>query len=166
MKLKVESSAGPESSQGIGGSNFSPPSRGRPLVDVFREARWINPERVRVYSRLLCASYFALIVLWLALRPGGVTATFYPVGGDFPPFWTASFVALGGHPAAVYDHPTLKAVEKAVLGAQYPGYQPFEYPPVFLTMVLPLALLPYNAALIVWSVVGLAGYLIVMCKIV
>ena len=100
------------------------------------------------------------------LRPGGVLATFYPVGGDFPPFWTASSLALGGHSAAVYDHPKVAAVEKAVLGDRYPGYQPFEYPPVFLVMVLPLSLLPYNAALIVWTVVGLAAYLIVMWKIV
>jgi len=163
--MKVEIDTGPASSQGAAG-RFSPPNGGRAFVDVFRDARWINLERVRVYSRLLCTSYLALIVLWLVLRPGGVLATFYPVGGDFPPFWTASFVALGGHPAAVYDHPTLKAVEKSVLGAQYPGYQPFEYPPVFLAMVLPLALLPYNAALIVWTVVGLAAYLIVMWKIV
>ena len=165
--MKVEVSAGPPSSQGAAGSSgFSPPNRGRAFVDTFREARWINPERVRVYSRLLCACYLALFVLWLVLRPGGVLATLSPVGGDFPPFWTASSLALDGHPAAVYDHPKLAAVEKAVLGNRFPGYQPFEYPPVFLAMVLPLSLLSYNAALIAWTLVGLAAYLIVMWKIV
>ena len=36
---------------------------------------------------------------------------------------------------------------------------------MFLAIVLPLALLPYNGALIVWTLVGLAAYLIVMWKI-
>ena len=36
------------------------------------------------------------------------------------------------------------------------------YPPMFLVIMLPLALLPYNGALIVWTLVGLAVYLTMM----
>jgi alpha-1,2-mannosyltransferase len=164
--MKVEISAGSASSQGAAGSSgFSPPNRAQRFVEIFREARWINPERVRVYSRMLCACYLALFVLWLVLRPGGVLATLYPVGGDFPPFWAASSVALGGHPAAVYDNAKLDAAEKAVLGDKYPGYQPFPYPPMFLAIVLPLSILPYNGALILWTLVGTAAYLTVIWKV-
>ncbi len=114
---------------------------------------------------MLCACYLVVFVIWLVLRPGGVMEKFHPVGGDFPPFWAASSVAVQGRPAAVYDHATLAAAEMATLGDKAPGYQPFDYPPVFLAIVLPLSLLPYNGSLIVWTLVGLTAYLIVMWKI-
>ncbi len=164
--MKVEINAGTASSPGAAGSNgLSSPNRARALVDSFREAHWINSHRARVYPRLLCASYLAVFVVWLVLRPGGTLATLHPVGGDFPPFWAASSLTLGGHPAAVYDHATLYAAEKAVLGDKDPGYQRFEYPPMFLAMLLPLSLLPYSGALIVWTLLGVAAYLTVMWKI-
>ncbi|HKN12354.1 MAG TPA: glycosyltransferase family 87 protein [Candidatus Binatus sp.] len=164
--VKVEINAGTPSSPGAAGSNgFSSPNRARSFVDSLREARWINPYRARVYPRLLCASYLAVFVVWLVLRPGGALATLHPVGGDFPPFWAASSLTIGGHPAAVYDHAKLYAAEKAVLGDKDPGYQPFVYPPMFLVIVLPLSILPYNDALILWTLVGLAAYLTVMWKI-
>jgi alpha-1,2-mannosyltransferase len=165
--MKVEISAGSASSQGAPGSNgSSPPNRARGLVEIFREARWINPERVRVYSRLLCVCYLALLVLWLVLRPGGVLATLQPVGGDFPPFYSASSLALRGDPAAVYDQAKMSAAEKATLGDKSPGFQRFEYPPMFLAIILPLAILPYSGALIVWTIVGLAAYLGMVSRIV
>src|SRR5208282_4631197 len=142
------------------------PNRARAFVDSFREARWINLERVRVYPRLLCAFYFALFVGWLVLRPGGVLATLHPVGADFVKCWAASSLALSGHPAAVYDHAALAAAEKAAIGGKDPGYQMFDYPPMFLAAVLPLSLLRYDGSLLVWTLVGLAAYLIVMWKIV
>src|SRR5271156_3835131 len=146
--MKVEINAGPASSQGAAGSNGASSSkRARMFVDAFREARWITFVRVRVYPRLLCACYLAVFVCWLVLRPGGVLATLYPVGGDFPPFWAASSLAIGGHPAAVYDNAKLDATEKAVLGDKDPGYLPFPYPPTYLVIALPLAMLSYNSAL-------------------
>src|SRR5580704_17890664 len=163
--MKVEISTVPESSRGAPGSNGgSPPNRTR-AVDALREARWINSERVHVYPRLLCACYLLLFVCWLVLRPGGILATLQPVGGDFPPYWAASSLALRRHPAAVYDHPKLDAVERDVMGDKGHAYQPFLYPPVFLVMVLPLSLLPYNASLVVWTLVGLAAYVSVVRKI-
>ncbi len=166
MKMKVGINADPASSQGAAGSSgFSSPNRARAFVDSFRVARWINPERARVYPRLLCAAYLALFIGWLVLRPGGVMATLHPVGADFPKCWAASSLALRGHPAAVYNHATLAAAEKAALGGKDPGYEMFDYPPMFLAIVLPLSLLPYDSSLLVWTLIGMAAYLIVMWKI-
>jgi alpha-1,2-mannosyltransferase len=114
----------------------------------------------------MCACYLALFVAWLVLRPGGVMATLQPIGGDFPPYYASASLALRGDPAAVYDRAKLSAAEKATLGAKAPGFQRFEYPPMFLTIILPLALLPYSGALIVWTIVGLAAYLIMVSRIV
>jgi alpha-1,2-mannosyltransferase len=139
--------------------------KARAFLDLFREARWINAERVRGYSRLLCACYLVVFVGWLVLRPGGIRATLHPVGADFPKCWAASRLALHGHPASVYDHATIEAAEKAAVGDKDPGYEMFDYPPTFLAMVLPLSLLPYEGALIAWTLAGLAAYLFVMWKI-
>jgi len=164
--MKVEINAGPASSPGAAGSNGALSSKWvRAFVDAFREARWITLERVRVYPRLLCACYLAVFVCWLVLRSGGVLATLYPVGGDFPPFWAASSLALGGHPASVYDNAKLDAAEKAVLGDKDPGYLPFPYPPMFLVIALPLSLLSYNGSLILWTLVGMSAYLTMIWKI-
>jgi len=139
--------------------------RSRVFTGVFREARWINSDRVRVYPKLLFASYLVVFVGWLVLRPGGVHATLHPVGGDFPKCWAASAMARAGHPASVYDRDTLTAAEKAAVGDKDPGYEMFDYPPMFLALVLPLSLLPYKSALLVWTLAGLAAYLFVLWRI-
>jgi alpha-1,2-mannosyltransferase len=110
--------------------------------------------------------YLALFVAWLVLRPGGVMATLQPIGGDFSPYWSSASMALGGDPAGVYDRAKLSSAEKATLGAKSPGFQRFQYPPMFLAMILPLALLPYSGAMVVWTLVGLAAYLSMVSKIV
>ena len=162
MKLGMD--AAPKLNLSIGSAGNSSPTR-RGFLDTLRAARWINAERVRVYSKILCACYLVVFLIWLVSRPGGVSATLQPVGGDFPPYWSASSLALEGKPAAIYSHPKLYAVEKAILGDKDPGYQPFLYPPVFLFIVLPLSLLPYNFSLIAWTLFGVALYLIVVRKI-
>jgi len=165
--IVVGGDSGAASSPGVAGPNGSPSQgRVRAFVDTFRDARWLNAERVRGYSRLLCACYVALFAAWLVFRPGGIRTTLAPVGGDFPPYYSASSLALRGDPAAVYDRTKLSAAEKATLGAKSPGFQRFEYPPMFLTIIFPLAILPYSGALIVWTLVGLAAYLSMVGKIV
>jgi alpha-1,2-mannosyltransferase len=164
VKMKVESNADPVSHQGS--SQVQSRNRWRTFVEAFRDARWINPARVRVYPKLLCAFYLAVLALWLVMRPGGVLAMLEPIGGDFPPFWAASSMALPGNPAAVYNPAALSAAEKAALGEHASGYQGFEYPPMFLAIVLSLSMLPYSGALIVWTLMGLTAYLIVIWKTV
>ncbi len=82
-----------------------------------------------------------------------------PLAGDFPLFYAASYLALAGEPAAVYQHPRLGAVEKTLTGT---GPHPWPYPPMGLLVVLPLALLPYLAALGGWLAVTLSAYLLVL----
>jgi len=144
----------------------SSPSRARAFIDAFREARWLNADRVRGYSRLMCVCYLAVFVAWLVLRPGGVMATLQPIGGDFPPYWSSASMALHGDPAGVYDRAKLSAAEKATLGDKAPGFQRFQYPPMFLAMILPLALLPYSGAMVVWTLVGVTAYLSMIRKVV
>src|SRR5208283_3316850 len=72
-----------------------------------------------------------------------------PVGSDFVTFWAASKVAITRGPAAVFSLDEIYPVEKEVIGAEI-SPKHWNYPPTFLLLVLPLALLPYAAAFICW----------------
>ena len=95
--------------------------------------------------------YLALgmISSWSIEPPRLVNDGGKPVGRDFLAFWSASALALGGAPAAAYDLAALHGVQVASVGADIDPV-PWHYPPTFLLLVLPLALLPYLAALVLW----------------
>ena len=86
-----------------------------------------------------------------------------PFGGDFSYYWVASQLALAGHPAAVYDPVRLHAALAALFGLDI--HLHFFYPPSFLLVVLPFALLPYHASLAVWLLTTFAAYLWVIRRI-
>ena len=86
-----------------------------------------------------------------------------PAGADFALFWTASYLTLHGETAALYDHAYLGQREKELTGL--PEGLAWHYPPIFLLIVLPLALLPYHASLVAWLSITLAGYLLVLRRI-
>lgn len=135
----------------------------RGLIDCFKHARWLNRKRVRVYPRLFLP-LIALMLLPFLHWGGGKGGTVRPFGLDFPKCWAASSVALGGHPADVYDNAKMWRAEKAAFGGEDPGFEKFDYPPTFLLMVLPLSLIPYNWSLLIWTVLGLSLYLSVLYK--
>jgi hypothetical protein len=71
-----------------------------------------------------------------------------PIGADFTAFYAASSLALAGHPSGVYNFSLLRHEEKAIFHTDVA--LPWIYPPSFLLVVLPVALLPYLIALAVW----------------
>ena len=77
---------------------------------------------------------------------------------DFTAFYAAAVLAAGGHGMAVYDPALLYQAERAV-ALQNPAfaYNCFLYPPIALVLLRPLALLPYPAALAIWTIVQLAA---------
>ncbi len=138
-------------------SNFSrAPPPALTGLDALRRADWLTGERAAAYGRILFWTSFAIAVVWIALSHGGVDPIGRPLGADFMSFWTASRLALGGHPAAAYDVGAHHAAQTAVFGRDV-GYAAFFYPPMFLILCLPLGLLPYLASLAVWlAATGLA----------
>jgi hypothetical protein len=97
-----------------------------------------------------------LLVAWIALSRGGVDVTAKPLGTDFICFWTSSQMALHGHPASAYDTAASIAAQRRAFPTIDPGYTAFFYPPTFLLVCLPLALLPYLWSLALWLGAGLA----------
>lgn len=114
---------------------------------------------------LLSTIYLAsgLASAWRIDGPGLVGAGL-PLGRDFVAFWSASALALSGAPEAVFDLARLHAAEIAAVGAPVPTTA-WHYPPTFLLAVLPLAELPYVAALALWLVAPLAAFWFVLRRL-
>lgn len=77
---------------------------------------------------------------------------------DFISFWAAGRLVLSGDVLGAYDIDTHRAVQLAIV--EFDGLLPFAYPPLFLFLVIPFALLPYSIAAIVWVAISLALYLL------
>ncbi len=89
----------------------------------------------------------------------------HPIGADFIDLWSASWLTLHGAPAAVYGVARLWSVERSTLVDPAAGFGGFYYPPMYLLIILPLALLPYVWSLIAWTAATFAAYLGVMWRI-
>jgi alpha-1,2-mannosyltransferase len=130
----------------------------RSLIAELRDADWLTPERARAWCRILAAMFLVATVLVLALSRNGLDPLGNPLGTDFVSFWSASRLALDGQAAAVYEPAAHLAAQRALFPALQPSfYYAFFYPPSFLLICLPLALLPYSAALLVWLSTGFAA---------
>ena len=66
-----------------------------------------------------------------------------PLGTDFANVYAAGTFVLEGRPAAPFDSPSQHAREKEIFGADTPFYG-WHYPPFFLFVAAPLALMPYR----------------------
>jgi hypothetical protein len=124
---------------------------------VLSRADWLTARRARAWGWLLLAVTILIAAGWIAASHGGLDPTGKPLGTDFTSFWTASRLALAGSPQAVYDVAAHRAQQAALFGHDT-GYAAFFYPPMFLLLCLPLAGLPYLAALAAWLVATGALY--------
>lgn len=124
----------------------------------FRDAQWVSAQRIRLYCSIFLIVAFAVLGGLLVTSHQGIDWHGKPLGTDFVSFWSASDVALQGHPADVYGVEAHKVSQLRLFPqiAHY-GYSAFFYPPTFLLICLPLAVLPYFYALCLWlSVTGYA----------
>lgn len=114
-------------------------------IDAIRRADWLNGLRGRVYS-LMGVIAFAVITVWIW---GRFMAAPDGMGGDFLSFYAASKLALSGQAASVWN-PDIHAVAEHAALKGSGGYLAFFYPPPYLLICWPLALLPYGWAALLW----------------
>lgn len=138
---------------------------GSSILDFFRDAPWLTRRRLVVYPKLFLAVYLVSAVVWILRSKGLVDPAGHPIGADFIDPWSASWLTLHGSPSAVYDVARLWSVERSAVAYPAVGFAGFHYPPTYLLIVLPLAILPYVWSLLIWSVATLAAYLAVMWAI-
>lgn len=137
------------------------------IMLALREAPWLGAGRASAWAGILAAlSIFIALALVGLTHGGGVPDPWgRPLAADFTSFWTAGGLALQGMPASAWDPVAHAAAQSASFGPEAgygADYYAFFYPPPFLLICLPLALLPYGAALTVWFVATGTAYFVVM----
>ena len=135
------------------------------LLHQLREALWLDPSRALACARVLAwASVLSVAALMLLTRGGNMPDPWgRPLAPDFVSFWTAGKLALAGAPGSVWD-PVMHAAAEVVTFPPAAGYNKayyaFFYPPPFLLICLPLALLPYGIAVTMWLATTGAAYIV------
>jgi alpha-1,2-mannosyltransferase len=101
-------------------------------------------------------------IAWIALSRNGIDPSGKPLGTDFLSFWAASKIALSGPAKNVYAVDLHYAAQQSAFPGAEISYAAYFYPPVFLLICFPLALLPYFVSLAVWlAVTGYAYWRVV-----
>ncbi|MFO1029199.1 MAG: glycosyltransferase family 87 protein [Acetobacteraceae bacterium] len=117
---------------------------------------WLEWERARAYAVIAACGWIALLVLIIRSLRDGVDAQGHLLGGDFVSFWAASRLVMTGWAADAY----VQSVHYlAQLASSATDVQAFFYPPTYLLLCAPLALLPYFPALIVFQAATGGAYL-------
>jgi alpha-1,2-mannosyltransferase len=136
------------------------------LGSVLRDGAWINAARVTAYSIILLVVFTIVGAAWVWQSNGLIDPQGTPFGSDFISFWAASSLTLDGQPAAAYRLVQHHAAEQAAVGHAAIPYFAFFYPPIFLLICWPLALLPYAWALLAWLLATGSAYFCVLRRIV
>jgi len=76
---------------------------------------------------------------------------------DFTAFWAAAKLALAGDAASAFDPNVLRAAQQ-LPSDQPPGDLMWLYPPAWHILIMPLGLLPFSAAYIVYSTTAFAAF--------
>nr|WP_294513218.1 glycosyltransferase family 87 protein [uncultured Rhodopila sp.] len=119
--------------------------------------------RVIVLSAVALAVQTILLASVVAWEFGVFGPSRSPFVSDFPSFYAAGSLALQGLPELAYDETAHWFAEQAI-GGEGP-YVYFFYPPPFLLLCAPLALLPYWVAFGLFEAASLAAYTYVACRI-
>ena len=134
-------------------------------VAWLRDAAWLGRRRAVAYSQIVVIAFAIIAGVWIASGDGPIDPEGKPVGSDFVSFWAASSLALGGTPEAAYDPARHRAAEQRAVGNSEIPYYAWFYPPIFLLLVLPLALVPYGWSLALWLALTGAGYAALMRRL-
>jgi Glycosyltransferase family 87 len=129
----------------------------RTAAGSLRDLGWLDAERARVYAVALTIVWVGILAGIIGSLHGGHNSEGLPFGVDYPSFWAASRLVLTGLPADVYVVSMHRLAELPVLVKEYAA---FYYPPPYLVLCIPLAILPFFPSLIVFlctTGVALAG---------
>ncbi len=127
-------------------------------LEPLRDASWLTHGRARAWCRILFLACLGLTLARWVLIAFGVEFLGDARNVDFASFWAAGRLALEGHPDWAYI-PARHAAAQAALPGTATGYAAFFYPPPFLLLCLPLALLGFLPALAAWLALTGAAWL-------
>jgi alpha-1,2-mannosyltransferase len=131
------------------------------LIEVLRSGAWLTRARMRRWALAVLVAAAAGLGFLVATADGVIDLKGRPLGTDFSNVYAAGRHVLEGHATAAFDPALQYRREQALFGADTPFYG-WHYPPFFLFVAAPLALMPYALALAVWQAATLALYLLAM----
>ena len=102
------------------------------------KAHWLNLARVRIYSATI---FIALFIYEIRCARFNWKLNGMPNGLDFVTFWAASHLSIEGKPLLAYSLDAIAGTAK-LISANIATPGPWFYPPTFLLVIQPLALLP------------------------
>jgi glycosyl transferase family 87 len=134
------------------------------ILANLRNGAWLTPSRLRLWTAaaILCA---LVTIAWTLSGRGLEDPAGHPVGTDFVSFWSVSWALHHGHTDEIYHPTALAALERLLSASATTPFYAWQYPPIALPFVYPLAWLSYPWALCAWLAVGIAGYLSVLWRI-
>jgi hypothetical protein len=135
---------------------------------------WRKQQGLDINKVISILCYFMIVIylgqavyliggLWS--KQGLFYSTGNPAGADFLQIWTASSLARHGNPAMIFDYHQFKAAEEAIIRGSFTDYLPWHYPPSFLLLALPAALIPYLVSFSLWIFLTLAAVIMVLTRI-
>ena len=128
------------------------------LIDTLRTGAWLGRARIRRIALVVLVAGLIGAAFVVATSDGLNDRFGRPLGSDFSNVYAAGTFVLEGEPAAPFDPARQHARERAIFGQETPFYG-WHYPPFFLAVAAPLALMPYALALAVWQGLTLLLYL-------
>lgn len=118
---------------------------------------------LEIAATLVCLSMIGVMIVRLQGAHGLMLHDGQPLFGDFIAFWSAGRATLDGHVAHLHDRHFLAQVQQSVIVGMH-VMAPWNSPPPFLLLLVPLALLPYPAAAVLAILLSGALYLTAACK--
>jgi hypothetical protein len=106
----------------------------------------------------LAAAGYLYTLAWSTPFPRDGTGL--PVGRDFLNFWLYGVAALTPDPSRFYDPDLYNRFVSAFLATGYLGVN-WSYPPTLMLLAVPFGQIPYIPALLLWTALGLATFLLV-----
>lgn len=126
-------------------------------------SRIFTAHRLSAYPLIFLTVYIIAAIAWMSQVTDLLDPRQKPIGYDFITFWGASWLALQGNAADVFDAAKMFAAEKVAVPGSDKVFL-WHYPPTFLAMVLPLSLIPYIWSYLIWTTGTFAGYAWVVRK--
>ena len=135
-----------------------------PWLRRLPQATWLTRDRILAWSGVLLTLEILFLVFMVLWHHNVFIVIDPPTTTDFVSFYAAGKLTLAGTPALAYNQVAHAAAEVA---ATAPGvsYNYFFYPPVYLLLCAPLALLPYVVAFVFFEAATFAAWLVVMHRI-
>ncbi|MEM5328134.1 glycosyltransferase family 87 protein [Paraburkholderia sp. JHI2823] len=118
---------------------------------------WLDAQRIRAYAAfvlLVNIGYLSLRIWFGSIDP---MPNVSPPGWDFAVFWSASWLALHGPAVNAFDTALIEPIALPLQNMLPSAFvTPWTYPPTFLLVMLPAALLPFTVSYLAYGLAGIA----------